>query len=208
MEKTVGPALFIFSFILMSLSCSSDGLGSYYTFLGTLEAKKNQSSQAIASFSQAAAVSSPENRRYAQYGLATLYADMGEYQAALALFEALVQDLTKEAAETKGPARELLYRSWYNRGLCFYALEDFDAAAEAFRSALLIDGSRWNAKQNLELSLLAKTKKRGSATSAGAISTEKRPVPNPVLFEYIRQKEMDRWKSQQWKSTEESSIDY
>jgi tetratricopeptide (TPR) repeat protein len=208
MEKTVAFAVFILSFILMSLSCSSDGVGSYYTFLGTLEAKKKQSSEAIASFSQAAASRSAENRRYARYGLATVYADMGESQAALTLFEGIIKELSQEGSEPKGPERELLYRSWYNRGLCFYALEDFNSAAEAFRSALLVDASRWNAKRNLELSLLAETKKRGSAASAGAVSTVKQNLPNPVLFDYIRQKEVDRWKSQQGKSSEESSIDY
>ncbi|AEJ20487.1 tetratricopeptide repeat protein [Gracilinema caldarium] len=208
MEKTLGFLLCIVGFILMNFSCSLDGVGMYYTFLGTLQAKNKQNVQAIASYSQAIASTSPESRRYARYGLATVYADMGESRSAITLYDGIIHELSDEGLPTKGPEKELMYRALYNRGLCLYGLEDFDGAVEAFRSALLIDGSRWNAKRNLELSLLAKTKKRGSAASAGAVSTIQQNLPNPVLFEYIRQKEIDRWKSQQSKSSEESSIDY
>ncbi|HRU28219.1 MAG TPA: tetratricopeptide repeat protein [Treponema sp.] len=208
MEKTIASALFVLGFILMSLSCSSNGMGSYYTFVGTVQAKDKQTSRAIASFSQATALSAPEHRLYARYGLATVYADMGENRAAIALFDGIIQELSKDGSEPRGPFKELLYRTQYNRGLCFFALEDFDEAAAAFQAALLVDGSRWNAKRNLELSLLAKTKKHGSAASAGAVAAQKQSVPNPVLLEYIRQKEIDRWKSQQSKGTEEDSIDY
>lgn len=215
MEKKVASpiargasVLIALGIILMNLSCSADPRGMYYIFQGTMQAKEQQSAQAIASFSQAAASSSPESRLYARYGLATVYTDMGEYRAALALFEGIIQELSKDAPAPGGPAGELLYRTFYNRGLCFYALEDFDGAAEAFRSALLVDGSRWEAKRNLELSLMAKTKQSSSSASADVVATREQPVPNPVLFDYIRQKEMDRWKSQQWKSTEEASIDY
>ena len=208
MEKTLGFKVLVAGFILMSVSCSSDGVGMYYTFLGTLQTKNRQHVQAIGSFSQVIASPSPESRRYARYGLATVYADMGESRSAIALYDGIIHELSDEGLPYKGSAKELMYRALYNRGLCLYALEDYDGAAEAFRSALLIDGSRWNAKRNLELSLLAKTKKRSSAASAGAVSTVQQNQPNPVLFEYIRQKEIDRWKSQQSKGSEESSIDY
>lgn len=192
----------------MNLSCSFDVKGAYYSLMGTLQAKEKQNAQAIGYFSKAAASSFPESRLYARYGLATLYADMGESHAALVLLDEIVQELSNEKTEHKGPEKELLYRVLYNRGLCLYTLEEFEKAAASFRSALLVDSSRWNAKRNLELSLLAHVKKRNSAVSAGAVSAEKKDLPNPVLFDYIRQKEMDRWKNQQWKGTEESAIDY
>lgn len=208
-RRPLVPSISIILYLVLSfVSCSSDVKGKYFIFQGTLQAQHKQTARAIEQFSQAALSGSKEIQLYAQYGMAAIYADMGESRAALALFESIIQTLVKDAGPSFGASRELLYRSYYNQGLCYYTLGDYDSAIQAFRSALRIDGSRWNAKRNLELSLMAKTKKNSSAASAGAVSVQKQPVQNPVLFDYIRQKEMDRWKSQQWKGSEDSSIDY
>ncbi|WP_304225374.1 tol-pal system YbgF family protein [Gracilinema caldarium] len=208
MEKALGSALLVIGILLMNISCTSDIKGSYYVLQGTLQAKEKQSSQAISSFSQIAASSNAASRLYARYGLATVYYEMGEFRAAINLFENITQELSAHQSNTRGPEKELLYRALYNKGLCLYALENYDGAAETFRASLQVDGSRWNAKRNLELSLKAKTKKNSSAAAAGAVATKKQAAPNPVIFDYIRQKEIDRWKSQTGKGSEEESIDY
>jgi Ca-activated chloride channel family protein len=136
---------------------------------------------------------------YAESGLGTVYFSMGENTAALDRFEA-----SSKLLESSPPAdnRELRYRNNYNSGVILFAQGDFPAAADAFRQALRVDPGRIEAKRNLELSLLSMSReKSGKQEKEASGETESRKV----LFEYMRQKEQNQWKSREWVEEEESN---
>jgi Ca-activated chloride channel family protein len=140
----------------------------------------------------------PEAALYAQYALGAVYMTLDEGEAALERFAAAEEALTKALGEHP----ELRFRLHYNTGVVRFHRGDFSLAAEEFKSALRIDGSRVEAKRNLELSLLA-TAGQGATYGATPIQTVSGAQGTGALFDYLRQKEQDRWKSRTW--TGESS---
>jgi hypothetical protein len=111
--------------------------------------------------------------------------------------------------------RELAYRIHYNAGIAYYNAGKAEEAAWEFRQALLVDSGRpgrIEAKRNLEISLALLENKNGVETNEVKSA---RPVRegasrgNSVLFDFIRQKETDRWKSWAWQGEEgDSLLDY
>ncbi|MDR1231437.1 MAG: VWA domain-containing protein [Spirochaetaceae bacterium] len=105
--------------------------------------------------------------------------------------------------------RELAYRIHYNAGLAHYNAGKPEEAAWEFRQALLADPGRIEAKRNLEISLALLENKSGLQTSE--VKTA-RPVRegtsrgNSVLFDFIRQKETNKWKSWAWQGEEGDSL--
>ncbi|MDR1250471.1 MAG: tetratricopeptide repeat protein [Treponema sp.] len=132
---------------------------------------------------------------YAEYGLGSVFLALDEQAAALRHFTAAEERLTDMLREDH---RELIYRINYNRGVvCFHA-GDFAAAADQFRAALETDSGRIEAKRNLELSLLSMTSQSPGAASSLALSPEEAEGGSRALFDYIRRKEQDQWKSREW----------
>jgi Ca-activated chloride channel family protein len=127
---------------------------------------------------------------YAEYGLGMLDFFRDEGEAAQEHYAAAEKHL--ETAPDDGH-RELRFRIPYNRGLIFFSQKDYAAAAAAFRAALEIDGGRVEAKRNLELSLLALSREK---RAAGGQRDEQPGVL--ALFNYLRVKEQNQWKSQEW----------
>ncbi|MFQ3547456.1 MAG: tetratricopeptide repeat protein [Termitinemataceae bacterium] len=199
----IGRQLFYLCMMLFVSSCDT---GMIHVFEGTMYVQQNRTNEAIRAFTRAS--SDPASRFYGRYGLASLYASMGETETAVSMFTALLTDLQDLYKAEPQQYKDLLYRSYYNRGICQYSLQNFSAAAESFRLALQTDSRQWDAKYNLELSLLAHMKKKGSASGAARLDLQKGSSKNQVLLEYIRQKETDRWKSQQWKAGEDTGADY
>jgi Ca-activated chloride channel family protein len=77
---------------------------------------------------------------------------------------------------------------------------DYAGAAGEFRKALEADGSRIEAKRNLELSLVSISNQANQETAASAlpldwVEGDKGP---DILYDYIRRKEQEQWKSQEW----------
>jgi Ca-activated chloride channel family protein len=134
----------------------------------------------------------PNTVPYGEYGLGAVYLALDEGEAALRRFEAAETALNRVASL---PPEELLYRIRYNTGVVYFQQGDFSGAALSFRKALEIDGSRIEAKQNLELSLLSMSGP-GSVVSAPVTEGEQRG--GDTLFDYIHQKEQDQWKSREW----------
>jgi Ca-activated chloride channel family protein len=136
-----------------------------------------------------------ETAPYAEYGLGHVYLSLDEQAPALRHFTAAEEKLTAMLREDH---RELIYRINYNRGVINFHAGDFAAAADQFRAALETDGGRIEAKRNLELSLLS----IDSQSSDGASSLLQNPQEEEggaqALFEYIRRKEQDQWKSMEW----------
>ena len=156
------------------------------------------------------ALNDTEAAPYAEYGLASAYFSLEEGEAALERYKAAEMDLL----ELKGDDHpELRYRIYYNMGIIYFEKGEYAEAAKAFRDALKVDGSRIEAKRNLELSLLTINRtsspqaispqgktEDGRQGSGGASST---------LFEYLRQKEQEQWKSKEWtEENDTSGLDY
>ncbi|GHV92298.1 hypothetical protein AGMMS50268_28010 [Spirochaetia bacterium] len=135
---------------------------------------------------------------YAEYGLGSAYISLDEGEAALERFDASAEALKQLPSETD---QELSYRIHYNRGIVFFERGDYGAAAEAFKQALETDGSRIEAKRNLELSLLSLSRESPSTgSSPGDEGSEgnKTSERAAALFDYLHRKEQNQWKSREW----------
>jgi Ca-activated chloride channel family protein len=139
---------------------------------------------------------------YAEYGLGSAYISLDEGDAALERFDASAESLKKNHVDT---GQELSYRICYNKGIVLFERGDYENAAEAFRQALEIDGSRIEAKRNLELSLLSlsrETPSLGASPSSAENEGDKTSERASALFDYLHRKEQNQWKSREW--TEEA----
>jgi Ca-activated chloride channel family protein len=128
---------------------------------------------------------------YAEYGLGMLDFSREAGEAALARYTAAEQYLESSPPDEH---RELRFRIPYNRGLIFFSRKEYAAAAGAFRAALEIDGRRVEAKRNLELSLLALSRE----TQAAGGRRDGPGEAAAALFNYLRIKEQNQWKSREW----------
>jgi Ca-activated chloride channel family protein len=136
-----------------------------------------------------------ETAAYAEYGLGSVYLSLDEEAAALEHFAAAEERL---AGMRREDHRELLYRIHYNRGVVRFHAQDFAAAADQFRLALETDVGRIEAKRNLELSLLSLTGQSSGASSSFGLNLQEEQRGSKMLFDYIRRKEQDQWKSREW----------
>jgi Ca-activated chloride channel family protein len=147
-----------------------------------------------------------ETAPYAEYGLGSVYLSLDEGAAALRHFTAAEERLKDLLREDH---RELIYRIQYNRGVVRFHSGDFAAAVDQFRSALGTDGSRIEAKRNLELSLLSMTSQSSGAASSVSLNLQEEQKGPQLLFDYIRRKEQDQWKSREWsEDTDFAGLDY
>jgi Ca-activated chloride channel family protein len=135
----------------------------------------------------------PQTAPYGEYGLGLVSLSLNEGNAALDRFAAAQKALRSLSGENH---RDLRYRISYNRGIVYFEKEDFGEAARQFRNALEIDGTRVEAKRNLELSLLALSRAGTPVSSPADLVSG--PGGNEILFDYIRQKEQNQWKSREW----------
>jgi Ca-activated chloride channel family protein len=155
-------------------------------------------SRAAASYMKA--LEYEEAAPYAEYGLGSVYYSLDEAPAALARFADSGKILEGRSPDEH---RELRYRLSYNTGVVLFGEENFRGAAESFREALRIDPGRIEAKRNLELSLLSLARQRGGE---GQAEPEKSgPENGAALFEYLRQKEQNQWRSREWAAEQEDS---
>jgi Ca-activated chloride channel family protein len=144
---------------------------------------------------------------YAEYGLASAFSALDESAAALDRYlEA------ENALEQKGEDHnELRFRIHYNRGIIYFEKGEYNEAALAFREALKVDSSRIEAKRNLELSLLTDTWRSPSTPVYSPESADyvKEDSGSQVLFEYLRAKEQEQWKSREWfEESDPIGLDY
>ena len=134
---------------------------------------------------------------YAEYGLASAFFALEEGEAALDRYSEAkrVLDLKREDHS------ELRYRIHYNMGIIYFENEQYDEAVDSFRDALKVDGSRIEAKRNLELSLLSRARS-GLPQTASSQEAEGSDGGGTgrglVLFEYLKEKEQEQWKSREW----------
>jgi Ca-activated chloride channel family protein len=173
---------------------------------GNMLAARGSYAEAIGAYTQAR--SQEESAPYAEYGIGLVYLSMEAWEAALERFDA--------ALEKAGADGELIYRIRYNAGVARFEERDFSGAAADFRGALEADRSRVEAKRNLELSLLSEEQQPPQAPTAAQSGEGGVDGGNggegegrETLFTYLRQKEQDRWKSQDWGGSDPvTSADY
>jgi tetratricopeptide (TPR) repeat protein len=144
---------------------------------------------------------------YAAYLLGSAYSAMGQDEAALARF-----DEAENSVHVR-ENRELVYRSRYNSGVVRFTNGDFAGAAADFKRALEVDGARIEAKLNFELSNLSLMRKNENAqlrtTQKGSVGEDDRRRESEILFNFVRQKEAERWKSWEFTGeTNDSGLDY
>jgi Ca-activated chloride channel family protein len=192
------PALlFLAALLLLPLLGACSGFsGKLFIMEGNFYQSQGMYTQAISAYLKA--LDYPELIPYAEYGLGSSYQALDEGKAALERFSTAEAALGAAPGKTppKGQ-RELRYRIRYNTGLVLFGEEDFDGAAEAFRGALEIDGSRVEAKRNLELSLLSRPRDKTSSATQGE-TRDRQSQGTQALFDYLSRKERNQWKSQEW----------
>ena len=154
--------------------------------------------QAIASY--LGALTHEEIAPYAESGLASVYFALGESRIALERYRSAQMSL----AELNRDHPELRFRLYYNIGIIYFDMGEYHQAAEAFRNALKIDGSRLQARRNLELSLLfaerINLQQDADITEAAGQGSGGN---HPALFDYLRQMEQEQWRSREWASEDD-----
>jgi Ca-activated chloride channel family protein len=139
-----------------------------------------------------------ESEPYGEYGLGLIYFAVGENRAAL---DRLINAQILSETVSEPVNRELRYRIHYNTGVVLFSEGDFSGAASSFREALKINGSKVDAKRNLELSLKSLARENMSGGGNNTIEDESKAA----FFGYIRQRELNRWRSREWPQEDESS---
>ncbi len=119
------------------------------------------------------------------YNLANVYFALGEGDAALRAWS---------QAENATDDTDLLFRIQFNRGVLYYQRGHYDEAYRAFREALLIRPSDFDAKVNLEESL-SRVRATASTNSPAESSGGEGDAENQRLLDYVRRKEADAWTS-------------
>lgn len=138
--------------------------------------------------------------QYAVYNLGVTYLSQNENDEALNRFNQLDSEVTNQVK----------YASFYNKGIIAHRKGDYDAAADYFRKALKIDGSKIDAKINLELSLMKAEKEANSRENAlNQVSESNTPsTMEKAVFDRIREYDKKQWKNSEIKEISNSAQDY
>jgi Ca-activated chloride channel family protein len=201
----MGKLIYLIIIALFLGGCSGDsGIpGKLLIMEGNFQNARGDHTGAISSYMQA--LEHTQAAPYSEFGLGSVYFALGEEKAALERFTQAEKMLeTSDSAAN----RELHYRIHYNTGVVLFSEGDFSGATESFREALKIDGGKKDAKRNLELSILSLA--RENVSGGGKNDGENESGENrAILFEYMRQKEFNQWKSREWQKEEDfSGLDY
>jgi Ca-activated chloride channel family protein len=206
MKKSIGALTMILSLSLFLLNGCSRLPERLFIMEGNFYHSRGMYTEAVAAYlramDQGEAVSAGPVRPFAEYGLGAAYISLDEGDAALERFEASAEALKDLPPET---GQELSYRIRYNTGIVLFEKGDYGAAADAFTQALEIDGSRIEAKRNLELSLLSLSREASSPSPVGQGEGQRTSDRASALFDYLHQKEQNQWKSREWIEEEPSA---
>jgi Ca-activated chloride channel family protein len=194
----IKPTVFTLSLLAaLLLSSCSQAPGKLLIMEANFLSARGRYTEAISSYLRA--LEHEEAAPYAGYGLGSVYYSLDEGKAALERF-ADSQKILDALSPTAH--RELRYRLNYNVGVVLFAERDFAAAAGSFREALRLDPGRVEAKRNLELSLLSLARKSAAGGQAGQRLEESES--RAALFEYLKKKEENQWKSREWAAEEQT----
>jgi Ca-activated chloride channel family protein len=138
--------------------------------------------------------------QYGLFGLSATYIMQNEDEAALER----IKQISPDASE------DILFAAYYNTGIIAHRKGEYEAAADAFKHALMIDGSNVDAKINLELSLMNKsvvpaTTEQSAGTTVPAPDTSSR---QDLIFSLVKENEKNQWKNTETQDSNPSVIDY
>ncbi len=160
--------------------------------------------KAIAGFLQSACNAQkneePVLEQYAIYDLAVTYLSKSENEAALVRFSQISQNAPKP----------VLYATYYNMGIIAFRAGDYETSASCFKNALKVDGSKMNAKINLELSLINSEKEQKARNNAvkEISASEDNDSMERAIFRRIREIDKKQWKNSENKENQSSSQDF
>ncbi len=145
-------------------------------------------------------INKSESGQYSRFGLSACYLMQGELNASL----------TKINEMDPAVTQNLDFARWYNKGIIFHRKGESSIAAFCFKKALLIDSSNIPAKINLEICLQeASVQEQNGNKERIPVKEEKAPPgANNAIFSLIREKESDKWQTQETTSQESNIIDY
>ncbi len=138
--------------------------------------------------------------QYAVYDLATTYLVQNENDVALERFKQL------ENVEDKN----VRYAVFYNCGIIANRKGNYEDAAKYFRNALKIDGTKIDAKINLELSLMNTEKEAKSKQNVQSQVSETKTssTMEESIFARIREYDEKQWKNSEKSENSNSPQDY
>ena len=142
----------------------------------------------------------PLLEQYAVYDLATTYLVQNENDVALERYRQL------ENVEDKN----IRYAVFYNCGIIANRKGNYEEAARCFRNALKIDGTKIDAKINLEISLMNAEKEIKSKQNVqNQVSEAKNSsTMEESIFARIREYDEKQWKNSEKSENSNSSQDY
>lgn len=142
----------------------------------------------------------PLLEQYAVYDLATTYLVQNENNVALERYRQL------ENVEDKN----IRYAVFYNCGIIANRKGNYEEAAKCFRNALKIDGTKIDAKINLEISLMNAEKEIKSKQNVQNQVSESKSssTMEESIFAKIREYDEKQWKNSEKSENSNSSQDY
>lgn len=142
----------------------------------------------------------PLLEQYAVYDLATTYLVQNENDVALERYRQL------ENVEDKN----IRYAVFYNCGIIANHKGNYEEAAKCFRNALKIDGTKIDAKINLEISLMNAEKEIKSKQNVQNQVSESKSssTMEESIFARIREYDEKQWKNSEKSENSNSSQDY
>jgi Ca-activated chloride channel family protein len=182
-------------FCLLTLSSCSNIQGKLLVMEANFFNTRGLFTEAIASYLRA--LNHDEAVPYAEYGLASVFSALDEGEAALDRYIEAEKSLLSNHQDHP----ELRYRIHYNMGIIYFENENYAEAINSFKEALKVDGSRIEAKRNLELSLISMARNnlpQGISSQEAEDSRQGSGGGSSVIFEYLKAKEQEQWKSQEW----------
>jgi Ca-activated chloride channel family protein len=200
-------SVLLISLLSLVISACSQVQGKLLVMEGNYYHSRQRYNEAIASYLKA--LNFEDASSYAEYGLGLCYSAMDEIEAALSMYE-----LAEKSIENSKEHRELRYRLHLNSGIIYFEEGDYSGAADYFRRALETDGSRLDAKINLELSLLGLSYNQPGQAEAASSSgqtesgSENSSEASLALFEYLRLKEQEQWRNEWAGESDSPSLDY
>ena len=197
-------ALILLCPIFIFPSCKSELSGAKTILTSAWAYEQKRYNDATAGFLQSASNAAANGDKiiaqYALYGLASTYFMQNETEAAMDRFVLIAEN---------APA-PVKYASYYNMGLIANKNGDYKSAVKYFKEALKADGSKKDAKINLELSLQSLSGEE-SAKTQNPVQVSESDEPDAVmtesLFERIKENDKKQWKNGMT-SESSSSIDY
>lgn len=201
---TAAIVLGVMPFIFTSCSLNSDGAKNILQSTWLWHQKKYQKAVSLFLTTEKDAEHTGDKQlaQYALYGLSTTYLMENEDDAAM-------KRIVEIAPDAPSAVR---YAANYNAGIIAHRNGNYESAVAYFRQALKADGSKIDAKVNLELAMQQKIIKETHGKEAELTPVAENKNDNSAaeraVFERIRENDRKQWKNSESSANSNSSVDY